>query len=255
MAHEMKRNGNTRAHAEWLRFTMTLLVERMTLAVLAAFLGLSLFVYLAYRVNRVSTQRFDAGVIAFCQEHQPPLLRMMMNGVTLLGGFYVIFGVITLAVIGFTVARRLWPEGISMMIAGGGGWVLLTGLKTAFERPRPDPAYEVLGYSFPSGHAFFSVTVYGMLAYQLTRNASPRRRRWMWGITLPMILLVGSSRVLLGVHYPSDVAAGFAAALPWLWGCLALPNALERLRSRRAGSKLSPSEARNPERSAGAGER
>jgi hypothetical protein len=68
------------------------------------------------------------------------------------------------------------------------------------------------------------------LAYLLSRDAPPRRRRQYWGATVVVILLVGFSRVFLGVHYPSDVVAGFLVALPWLWGCLALPQALRWLR-------------------------
>jgi membrane-associated phospholipid phosphatase len=81
-----------------------------------------------------------------------------------------------------------------------------------------------------SGHAFFALTIYGMLAYLLSRDAPPRRRWQYWGATLMVILLVGFSRVFLGVHYPSDVVAGFLVALPWLWGCPALPQALRSLR-------------------------
>jgi membrane-associated phospholipid phosphatase len=84
--------------------------------------------------------------------------------------------------------------------------------------------------SFPSGHAFFSLTIYGMLAYLLSRDAPPRRRRQRWGATVVAILLVGFSRVFLGVHFPSDVVAGFLVALPWLWDCLALPQALRWVR-------------------------
>jgi membrane-associated phospholipid phosphatase len=85
-----------------------------------------------------------------------------------------------------------------------------------------------LGYSFPSGHSFFALVVYGMLAYWLTRDAPRRARRWGWALAVGLILLVGFSRVFLGEHYPSDVAAGYAVALPWLWGCLALPTAFHR---------------------------
>ena len=69
---------------------------------------------------------------------------------------------------------------------------------------------------------FAAVTLYGLLAYWAAQSAAPRRRAEIWVGAVLLILLIGFSRVYLGVHYASDVAAGFAAGLPWLWGCLTL---------------------------------
>jgi uncharacterized membrane protein YkvA (DUF1232 family) len=120
------------------------------------------------------------------------------------------------------------------LVAGVGGVGVVSGLKYLFHRPRPDAVFDVLGYSFPSGHSFFALVVYGFLAYVLTRDMVGRRKEWIWLACVLAILLVGFSRVFLGEHYPSDVVAGFAVGLPWLWGCLALPTAF-----RRNGHKLS----------------
>ena len=67
-----------------------------------------------------------------------------------------------------------------------------------------------------------AVTLYGLLAYWRTRESPPGRRAGLWSAAVALILLIGFSRVFLGVHYVSDVAAGFASGWPWLWGCLAL---------------------------------
>ena len=110
-----------------------------------------------------------------------------------------------------------------MLVAIGGGELLIIGLKALFHRPRPSEVFAGLGYSFPSGHSFFAVTLYGMMAYWLTR-ATPARR-WVWVPAVLLILAIGFSRIYLGVHYASDVLAGFCVGLPWLWACLALPTA------------------------------
>ena len=58
------------------------------------------------------------------------------------------------------------------------------------------------------------------------------RRRWIWGAAAAFILLIGFSRIYLGVHYASDVLAGFCVGLPWLWACLALPAAFRQTRKK-----------------------
>jgi uncharacterized membrane protein YkvA (DUF1232 family) len=78
-----------------------------------------------------------------------------------------------------------------------------------------------------------------MVAYWLARDAPPRRQRWIWGIAIAGTLLMGFSRIYLGEHYPSDVAAAFAVGIPWVWGCLALPTAFHR-----GGRDITPEERR-----------
>jgi membrane-associated phospholipid phosphatase len=137
------------------------------------------------------------------------------------------------------VARRFWPDGLTMLLAGVGGGGLMYALKRLFHRPRPEAIFDELGYSFPSGHSFFAVTLYCMLAYWLARDAPPRQRFWIWTIAVTATLLMGFSRIYLGEHFPSDVAAGFAIGIPWIWGCLALPHAFHR-----RGRDVSPEEKR-----------
>jgi membrane-associated phospholipid phosphatase len=128
-----------------------------------------------------------------------------------------------------------------LLLADVGGLGVIIGLKRLFQRPRPEEVFSHLGYSFPSGHSFFAVVVYGLLAHLLARDANPRQRRLIWISTTAAIFLVGFSRIFVGEHFPSDVAAGFAVAIPWLWGCLAIPQAFHR-RGRR---DVTPDEVRN----------
>jgi undecaprenyl-diphosphatase len=109
--------------------------------------------------------------------------------------------------------------------AAAGGAILDYLLKTTIHRSRPEYAASFLhgsSYSFPSGHAMGSVIGYGFLAYAVVITS--QRRGWQRGIVIGvaavLALLIGLSRVYLGVHYPSDVAGGWAAGLVWLAVCV-----------------------------------
>lgn len=214
------------------------ILGRVTLAIGFATLAMFLFMTLAHEVAAGETRRFDIGVLAFFRTHQSPSVHLLMHVASWLAGPVPQSVVLVLGILGFTLAGRFWPDGLTMLIGGAGGAALIVGLKRLFHRPRPEVIFAHLGYSFPSGHSFFALVVYGMLAYWLTRDAPRRRRLLGWVLATAAILLVGLSRVVLGEHYPSDVAAGYAVALPWLWGCLALPTAFHH-----RGRDLSPAEA------------
>lgn len=220
-----------RLETAWL--ALAPVAGRITLAVLFAVLGMWLFGFLAHEVYDSGTKRFDSAVIAFFDTHQWAPLHAVMRMVSTIAGPNVQTCLAIIGVLGFLIARRFWPDGMTLLIAGAGGALLMIGLKWLFHRPRPTEIFtERLGYSFPSGHSFFALVLYGLAAYWLTREAPPHRRRLLWNIAVFAILLVGFSRIYLGEHYPSDVAAGFAIGLPWLWGCLALPTAFYRRANR-----------------------
>ena len=147
-------------------------------------------------------------------------------------------GLTVLAVTGYLFLHGLYRNGLFVFAASAGGWVLNWMLKQAFARARPDVVphlREVMSSSFPSGHALTSAAVYltlgallmriaeGRLAkYLLHRHRDVRRRSWS-----------GLSRVFLGVHYPSDVLAGWLIGMSWALLCWAVERTLER----RAGLK------------------
>ncbi len=105
-----------------------------------------------------------------------------------------------------------------------GAWLLNEFLKQQFHRLRPEdlPLAIETSYSFPSGHAMISLAFYGMLAYLIWTNVKSAKIRWLSVVALAaLILAIGLSRIYLGVHYPSDVLAGFAAGGLWLMTCIA----------------------------------
>lgn len=214
--------------SEALFLLLGAVLGRLTLAVLASLCAMFLFVKLAHEMAEGETRLFDVAVLDFFHAHRNPWLFQAMVWVSWLGGpqaqpiFYC------LGVLGLILARRFFPDGLSLLVAGLGGAAVVSGLKRLFHRPRPDVLFDSLGYSFPSGHSFFALVLYCLLAYWLARDASPRRRLWIWGLAIGATLLMGFSRIYLGEHFPSDVAAAYAIAIPWVWGCLALPTALHR---------------------------
>ncbi|HTE19021.1 MAG TPA: phosphatase PAP2 family protein, partial [Armatimonadota bacterium] len=221
-----KQRRQERAEALWL--ALAPVVGRLTLAVLAAMAAMYVFVVLAHDVAEGDTRQIDVGVLQALRVHRQPWLDGPMFWISWAGGPMAQPIFVCLCLLGLALGRRFWPDGLSLLLGWAGGNALIIGLKRLFHRPRPEVVFDHLGYSFPSGHSFFALVVYGMVAYWLARDAPPARRRWIWAGAITATLLMGFSRMYLGEHYPSDVAAGFAVGLAWLWGCLALPKCFHR---------------------------
>jgi undecaprenyl-diphosphatase len=168
--------------------------------------------------------KLDLDIVLWFRAHSTPALDRIAVDVSLLGS------PVTMAVLGVIVAivlaaRRRWIllGGWSGVFAGGG--ILDWGLKRLIQRPRPSGASAFLNgesFSFPSGHAMGSLFGYGMLAYLLARFWAKawRQRLTIIIVTLVLVLGIGLSRLYLGVHYFSDVVAGYAAGLVWLASCI-----------------------------------
>ncbi|SFR10386.1 phosphatase PAP2 family protein [Desulfoscipio geothermicus] len=152
-----------------------------------------------------------------------PQLTASMKFITFWGNTGTLWIIVPLTIIAvFLLGRRLAGT-LLPAFSVTGGWVLTEALKWLFHRPRPNenPLVPADGFSFPSGHALMAVVFYGAIAYLLFINLSPSalRRLVTAGLAL-LILLIGISRVYLGVHYPSDVLAGFVAGGAWLITCV-----------------------------------
>jgi undecaprenyl-diphosphatase len=152
--------------------------------------------------------------------------------ITQLGDRDLLLGIGAVVAVYF-LSRRWWLHAFTWVLATGLGGVLVRVLKAHFERTRPLHEHTLTdssGWSFPSGHAAGSMLVFGMLAYMLVRHTP---RVWHIPIALIAVLLitcVGLSRVILQVHYFSDVIAGFIVAATWIALCVAGFEALRRRR-------------------------
>lgn len=164
--------------------------------------------------------------------------------------FFVTFthlgGPIGLAILGLAVAALLFVRGhrglaLYVVITAAMGGVMNLVLKGLFERARPDLAEalrQAHGYSFPSGHAMGSMIILGSLAYVMARSWGPwRLRSATIALLLASIATVGLSRVYLGVHWISDIGAGFAAGFVWLAVATVTFEAFWRIREIRGGEK------------------
>jgi membrane-associated phospholipid phosphatase len=162
--------------------------------------------------------------------------------VTQLGGSQALLAV-TLSATLWLLLRRRVAHAALMVAALAGGEVLNAALKGAFERPRPsfaDPLATAAGFSFPSGHAMVSLTVYGALAFVIAAGMGGRRgQALVLASALALVLAIGFSRVYLGVHYASDVLAAYSAGLAWLMLCGLTLLGAARLRVPRTGPRRS----------------
>ena len=200
----------------------------LLLGTLFAVLVLWLFIWLADEVMESATQKWDAGIVDSLLQHSSPAIHAFMAAVTWLASGMSQAVFIGLVALYFLWKHRFWPDGAAMLVAGFGGMLLDEGLKRLFHRHRPEPIFYHLGYSFPSGHAFSAVVVYGLIAYWLSRKADMKRRILIWTAAVILMAIVGVSRVYLGQHYPTDVIGGYFAGSCWLWGCTTWLTMLHR---------------------------
>jgi undecaprenyl-diphosphatase len=110
-----------------------------------------------------------------------------------------------------------WWRLLALFLAVAIGQAVLNILKVIFQRPRPKTDMYVFSYSFPSGHVFSATVIYGFCIYLTFRFIKNATVKWMVSALLALlILLIGFSRVYLGVHWLSDVLAGYATGFAWL---------------------------------------
>jgi membrane-associated phospholipid phosphatase len=212
-------NRPTVREAVWLTFTAV--IGQLGLAAISAALAIVLFAVLADVVAEGATRQFDLSVVHYFHVHQPAWMRVPLLDITWLANGPTIAAVLGLSIFLLILLKRIWPDAGTLLLSGLGGYGFVELVKFTYHRPRPSYAVDT-GYSFPSGHSFLSTAIYGMLAYYLSLNMERRAQRFVWTLAVLTILLIGSSRVLLGAHYPSDVLAGFASGGAWLWCCLSL---------------------------------
>ncbi|WP_229238398.1 phosphatase PAP2 family protein [Dyella amyloliquefaciens] len=156
------------------------------------------------------------------QRMQPSVLRVVA-AVSHLGDLGSV-ATITVVVLAILLMRRQLQLATCWAIAMAAIVPLNSGLKALFRRPRPLHNHGFIvehGWSFPSGHAFGAMVFYGMLAYVLLRLLPHRWHRLVIAAAVAMVTVIGLSRIVLQVHYFSDVMAGYASGLIWLVICIA----------------------------------
>jgi undecaprenyl-diphosphatase len=191
----------------------------LLLALTVAIGGLIFFGWLTEQMSEGDTRFFDDAVRLFVNQYSSPVLTNVMQIASFLGStvFLTIFGVGVFITFRLLKCRR---AAMLLAITMAGASILLFTLKNVFQRTRPQPFFETLlpaSYSFPSGHSLLSFCFYGVLAAILTRRIERRLFQIIiWTVAGSLVALIGLSRIYLGVHYPSDVLAGYIAAFVWV---------------------------------------
>src|SRR5688572_6179213 len=192
-------------------------------AALALTLALLAFTSIADALRDPRTLPWDTRLIMLLRESSPPyeplgprwILRIAPDLSAL--GSPVVLAVLAYGVAGYLLVTGRWRTSLTLVVAVTGGALLAIWLKDAFARPRPDPILHLVSAeaaSFPSGHSLLAAVVY-MTVGAMVARVTPGALGKVYAVGAAMLLgaLVGISRVYLGVHYPTDVLAGWAAGL------------------------------------------
>jgi len=196
------------------------------------------FIAVAGEVREGETREIDELVVRAFRDRAdpsrlagPPWLEGVARDLTALGSSAVLT-LFTSAVAVFLAVRRQHHALALVLVAALGGLLLADGLKAVFQRPRPDLVphlARVYSSSFPSGHAVSSAVVYLTLGALLSQLVQERKlKAYFLGVACFLTFVVGLSRVVLGVHYPSDVLAGWSAGLAWALLCWMAASYLQR---------------------------
>jgi undecaprenyl-diphosphatase len=196
------------------------------------------FGFIADEVMEGSTTTFDHTVILLFRSGSdnlsgpigPRWVLEMARDITALGSIAVL-GIVSFVVVAYLLLARSDAAALLVLVAVLGGMTINSLLKIQFARPRPDlfvPAAKVFTASFPSGHAALSAITYMTLAALLARMTVSRRLRvYFVAVAITLTFMIGVSRVYLGVHYPSDVLAGWCIGSAWALICWAIMTRLQ----------------------------
>jgi membrane-associated phospholipid phosphatase len=210
---------------DWLRSRLGFLQYlslHIIVGLLLSFASIGLFAELAEEVLESDTLvSIDQLLAHSLHVHATPLantffLIITVFGLEVLWAAVILFGL-------YFAHKRQWGNLLMLVVTMLGAELLNSSLKYFFSRPRPvfdDPIITALHYSFPSGHAMISFVGYGLLAYYLAARTPSKPRRILIIVAAALlVVLIGMSRIYLGVHYLSDVIAGYAAGAFWLSIC------------------------------------
>jgi undecaprenyl-diphosphatase len=221
----------TRALSNWIEFP----------ALLAGLIiagGLWGFVELMEVARATTPHAFDTEILLAFREPGlpdnpigPPWLEGAMRDITSLGSASVLV-LITAAVIIYLLLVRRWGTALLTFVAVAGGQVLSSLLKLGIDRPRPELVSHLVtetSLSFPSGHAMLSAVTYLTLGSLAARFLHGRATKiYVLSLAVLTTVLVGVSRIYLGVHWPSDVLAGWCAGFAWAMLCWLVARFLQR---------------------------
>ena len=187
-------------------------------------LPVAAFVLLLYLIQGVARQRpfaYDGPLLLAIHRYSTPTLDRLMLAITQVGHPDTLVAIAPLAAL---LLRRRWPLALLVLLTCLGSYGLGVGLKLLFAKARPSLWPLITSeptYSFPSGHTLGSTVLYGLVTHLLIRRY-PNWQVAIGGAAAVLLAAIGFSRLYLGVHWPTDVAGGYAIGGLWLAGCIAL---------------------------------
>ena len=207
--------------------------------------ALWVFGEIADEVAEGDTQALDDRVLRWLRAGATPEGDLVATFISFLGSELVAVLLVMLA--GGFAWRRRWGAAATLLLVTGGAQLLNNVLKDHFQRTRPSPVIGIIAaqaWSFPSGHAMVSAAFYMALGYLSWRLLHGWRRTAMVGTLATLVVLIGLSRLYLGVHYLSDVAAGYAAGAFWAVSVITAGHLLHGRVIRRAERRDAAEDAR-----------
>jgi membrane-associated phospholipid phosphatase len=202
---------------------------------------LRIFAELAEELAENDLESFDKTISTWVQSYRTDSLTSFFKFVTELGDRYVYIALIVALGIFFRIRLNSWKftaQMVSVLLLSTASNIVA---KKIINRARPDNDHLVVvnSLSFPSGHSMSAMAFYGFLIYLVLTFKMPWILRTLLSVLFMLtILSIGISRIYLGVHFPSDVLAGFMGGLVWVALCAIVLNTLELLRSHRAASQI-----------------
>lgn len=221
-----------------------LFIISLVLAGTVAVVSLSFFLSISEDLYSPALQQFDESSFDILHSLRSPSLNLFFTIITDLGSAPAYL--ILIPIVGLVLYYRglQWHTSIQSSIVLISAYVLNVALKNFVARPRPLNALrlvEAFSYSYPSGHSMSAMALYGFLIYLIYRYMRFGLLRAICVFSLSLlILLIGVSRVYLGVHYASDVIAGFVVGLFWLMTCIIIIRSVEFYRRSRTRSESQP---------------
>ena len=208
----------------------------LTLGMIAAIGTLIFLGWLADQVFEGDARQFDDATRAAVHTIASPTMTLFMRFMSFLGNTMTLV-IASIAAIVWFALRRWGREAKLFALTMIGASLLNITLKLAFKRPRPVPFFDLTApesYSFPSGHSLASCCFFAGLAAILSGRVKRKRvRTIIWTIATITFLLIGLSRIYLGVHYTTDVIAGFASAMIWILVVRFVESELAKRKERR----------------------
>jgi membrane-associated phospholipid phosphatase len=210
---------------------LALLSVEMTIVLVLFVVALTAFVYITRRVFVLNKTKLDNAVFNYLKTHVSERNNSIMEVFTFLGTHqFLIPANLSLIAYFLFIKKHKWHS-IKIPAIALSSLGLMFLLKGLFDRERPTVPllFEAKGLSFPSGHALMSVTFYGLLIYMIFKTVKNPALKWtLISLLVLLIIIIGSSRVYLRVHYATDVIAGYCIGFLWLVFTVWLLNKIEK---------------------------